>query len=506
MKRKIALLAINLGLFFAVIETTITAGENAGTSASANKKPNVVFFLIDDLGVNDVGAYNPKTFYETPNVDALAKEGVRFNSGYTACCVCSPTRYSIQTGKYPARGAHTIWFGSNSNQTNKNRRFLDAEYVNRMSLDETTIGEAFHESGYKTIFIGKWHLGPTTEFFPENQGYDVNIAGGAHGNPGKDGYFSPYNNLHNLPNGPDGEYLTHRLAKEAVDQIKQAKDKPFFLYFSTYQVHTPLLAPEHLIEKYRKKAEKSGLPTEGEELFQSDPGAPNPRVRKIQSNPVYAAMVEEMDTAVGKVIAALKAEGVYDNTIIAFVGDNGGQANGPTSNLPIRAGKGWVYEGGHRVPYIIKSPKNKSGISDVPVITNDFYPTLLELAGLPLKPQQHLDGVSLKPLLYGNSAFAERTLYWHYPHYTSFPGGALRKNNFKFIRKYEDGGTELYDLKNDPYESRNIAAEKPELLKQLAEEHNNWLKSAGARFLRQKEGQTEKPWTPYAENNKDENK
>ncbi|MDR0611676.1 MAG: sulfatase [Planctomycetaceae bacterium] len=466
-----------------------------------NSKPNVVFFLIDDLGVNDVGAYNPNTFYETPNVDALAKAGVRFTSGYTACCVCSPTRYSIQTGKYPARGAHTIWFGSNSNQTNKNRKFLDAEYVDRMVLDETTIGEAFHDAGYKTIFVGKWHLGPSVEFFPENQGYDINIAGGAHGNPGKNGYFSPYNNLHHLPNGPDGEYLTHRLAKEATEQIKKAKDKPFFLYFATYQVHTPLLAPEPLIEKYRNKAEKLGLPIDGQNLFQNDPSAPNPRVRKIQSNPIYAAMVEEMDTAIGKVIQTLKDEGVYENTIIAFVSDNGGQANGPTSNLPIRAGKGWVYEGGHRVPYIIKAPKNKSGISDVPVMTTDFYPTLLELAGLPLKPQQHLDGVSLKPILFNPSTnvtdkLHHRTLYWHYPHYTSFPGGALRKDHFKFIRQYENGNTELYDLKNDPYEQHNIAAEKPELLKQLAEEHNRWLKSVNARFLRPKEGQTEKSWLP----------
>jgi arylsulfatase A-like enzyme len=484
-----------------IFPVILTAAQEGSTKSTAKtNRPNVVFFLIDDLGANDIGAYNPKTFYETPNVDALAKEGVRFTSGYTACCVCSPTRYSIQTGKYPERGAHTIWFGFNSNQTNKNRKFLDAEYVDRMALDETTIGEAFHDAGYKTIFVGKWHLGPDEEFFPEKQGYDVNIAGGQHGNPGKDGYFSPYNNLHNLPNGPDGEYLTHRLAREVVEQIKQAKDKPFFLYFATYQVHTPLLAPEPQIEKYRKKAEKLGLPTEGQDLLQNDPSAPNPRVRKIQSNPIYAAMVEEMDTAVGKVIDTLKAEGLYDNTIIAFVGDNGGQANGPTSNLPIRAGKGWVYEGGHRVPYIIKAPGNKNGVSDLPVITMDFYPTLLELAGLPLKPQQHLDGISLASLLRAESEpqakLPDRTLYWHYPHYTSFPGGALRKDNFKFIRKYEDGGTELYDLKNDPYEQNNIAAEKPELLKQLANEHNRWLKSVDARFLRQKEGQTEKPWTP----------
>ncbi|MDR0871206.1 MAG: sulfatase [Planctomycetaceae bacterium] len=470
----------------------------AAADAADTKKPNVVFFLIDDLGVNDIGANNPKTFYETPNVDQLAREGVRFTNGYTACCVCSPTRYSIQSGKYPARGAHTIWFGSTDNGKVK-AKFRDAEYVDQMALSEITLGEAFHDAGYKTVFVGKWHLGPNEDFYPEKQGYDVNIAGGKHGNPGKDGYFSPYNELHNLPNGPEGEYLTHRLAREAAEQIKQAKDKPFLLYFATYQVHTPLQAPEALIKKYEEKAARLGLPTKGPEVFvnseENNPANGQPiRIRQIQSLPVYAAMVEEMDAAVGKVIQTLKDEGIYDNMVIVFVSDNGGQAGQPTSNLPLRAGKGWVYEGGHRVPYIIKAPGIKSGVSDTPVITTDFYPTLLELAGLPLKPQQHLDGVSLKPVLDGGS-IAERPLYWHYPHYTSFPAGALRDGDWKFIRRYEDGKTELYNLKSDPYETADLSGKETAKVRELAEKHNAWLKSVNARFLREKDG-SGKPWQP----------
>ncbi|MDR3232291.1 MAG: sulfatase [Planctomycetaceae bacterium] len=462
----------------------------------AAERPNIVFFLVDDLGVMDIGANNPNTFYETPNVDRLAKEGVRFTNGYAACSVCSPTRFSIMTGKYPARGACTNWFGANDAA-----RFRGAEYNDRMPLNEITLAEAFKEAGYKTIYVGKWHLGPTEEFWPKNQGFDVNIGGWSRGNPGQGGYFSPYNNP-KLPDGPDGEYLTDRLAKEAVQQIREAKDSPFLLYFAFYQVHTPLLAPEPLIEKYRAKAERLHLPTGGKEILaasgeQNANGKPI-QIRKIQSHPVYAAMVESMDTAVGKVIDSLREEKLLDNTIICFVSDNGGQVNGPTSNLPIRAGKSWLYEGGHRVPYIIRLPHGKGSVSDVPVITNDFYPTLLDLAGLPLKPKQHLDGISLKPILEGGAAPKRDALYWHYPHYGAFPGGVIRKDDWKLIRRYEDGRTELYHLKDDPFEENDLADKEPERVKQLAEEHNQWLQSVGARFLREKNGS--EPWLPPYKN------
>jgi arylsulfatase A-like enzyme len=456
-------------------------------------KPNIVFFLVDDLGVMDIGAYNPNTFYETPNVDRIAQEGIRFTNGYTACCVCSPTRFSIMTGKYPARNACTNWFGAADSA-----KFQGAEYHNRLDLEEVTLGEAFKENGYKTVYIGKWHLGPTEEFWPEHQGFDVNIGGCNRGNPGKDGYFSPYNNNPRLPDGPDGEFLTERLAAEAVKQIDAVKDSPFLLYFAFYQVHTPLQAPEALIKKYREKAAKLNLPEEQDPTsIQENELRPNGKarlIRRVQSHPVYAAMVESMDTAVGRVIDKLRKEKLLDNTIICFVSDNGGLAENSTSNLPLRAGKGWLYEGGHRVPFIIRLPHGRAGTSDVPVITNDFYPTLLEIAGLPLKPSQHLDGVSLKPILEGKEPPKRDTLFWHYPHYGAFPGGALRKGDWKLIRRYEDGRVQLYNLKDDPSEQNDLATKEPEQTKQLAEEHDHWLQSVNAKFLREKNGQ--KPWLP----------
>jgi arylsulfatase A-like enzyme len=470
----------------------------------AGDKPNIVFFLVDDLGVMDIGAYNPNIFYETPNVDRIAKEGIRFTNGYSACCVCSPTRFSIMTGKYPARNACTNWFGAADSA-----KFRGAEYHDRLDLEEITLAETFKEAGYKTAYVGKWHLGPTEEFWPENQGFDVNIGGCHKGNPGrggyqgKGGYFSPYNNPR-LLDGVEGEFLTERLTEEAIKQIKVMKNSPFFLYFAFYQVHTPLQAPEVLIEKYREKAKRLNLPEEQDPTsIQENELRPNGKarlIRRIQSHPVYAAMVESMDTAVGRIMDTLYEEKLLDNTIICFVSDNGGLAENSTSNFPLRAGKGWLYEGGHRVPFIIRVPQGRAGISEVPVITNDFYPTLLELTGLPLKPLQHQDGVSLKPILDGKEPPKRDTLYWHYPHYGAFPGGAIRKGDWKLIRRYEDGRVQLYNLKEDPSEQNDCAEKESERTKQLAEEHDHWLQSVNAKFLREKDGY--KPWLPTYKNNR----
>lgn len=456
-----------------------------------------MFFLVDDLGVMDIGAYNPDTFYETPNVDQLAQSGTRFTQGYAACCVCSPTRFSLMTGKYPVRNGCTNYFGGK-----RSERFLPAPLHEQLDLDETTLAEAFKEAGYKTAFIGKWHLGPTPEFWPENQGFDVNIAGCSHGAPSS--YFSPYRNPR-LADGPDGEFLTERLANEAVVQIKAMKDSPFLLYFSFYQVHVPLTAPEPLVEKYRRKARQLGLPTNNDELFAPEEQTwprDDPRlVRERQTHPVYAAMVESMDTAVGRVTEALRAENLLDNTILCFVADNGGLSTAegsPTSNMPLRAGKGWLYEGGHRVAYIIRTPNGSPLESDVPVTTTDFYPTLLDLAGLPQKPEQHLDGVSLKPLLDGTRTTLDReSLFWHYPHYANqggFPGGAIRTGDWKLIRRYEDGRTHLYNLAADPSEQHDLADMEPERTATMATALDRWLESTGAKFLEPKDGLT--PWNP----------
>ncbi|MCL2709240.1 MAG: sulfatase [Planctomycetaceae bacterium] len=459
-------------------------------------QPNVIIFLADDLGAMDIGANNPNTFYETPNVDRLATEGINFTQGYAACCVCSPTRLSMMTGKYPARTGATDWFSSN-----RSERFNPAPLHNRMELDEFTIAKAFREAGYKTAHIGKWHLGPTPEFWAENQGFDVNIGGFSQGSPPS--WVSPYRNPR-LEDGPEGEFLTERLAQEAVDFIKKTKDSPFLIHYSFYQVHTPLWAPEALVQKYRDKAQALGLPTANAELFAPEDQhqlTDNPRlVRVRQTHAVYAAMVEAMDTAVGRVVEALREEGLLENTIICFMSDNGGLSTSegsPTSNAQLRAGKGWQYEGGIRVPFIIRVPGIAGQVSECPVITNDIFPTMLELAGLPPRPAQHLDGVSLAPIFAGKETVGRERLYWHYPHYSNqggFPGGAVREGDWKMIRHYEEGRVSLYNLKDDPSERNDLAASEPLRANDLAAKHDLWLKSVGAKFLQERNGH--QPWKP----------
>lgn len=473
------------------------------SAAGNGAKPNVVFFLVDDLGAMDIGAFNLETFYETPNVDRLAGEGFRFTHAYSAGCNCSPTRFSLMTGKYPARNFCTDIFGAK-----RNGRYESPEHNHRLDLEETTLAETFKEAGYKTVFIGKWHLGPNENYWPENQGFDVNIGGHAKGHPSS--YFSPYENP-KLKDGPKGEFLTDRLCEETLKTIRDMKDEPFFLYYSFYQVHTPLMAPENLIEKYRKKAKELNLSEEIGELFEKEEqnrDTDSPRlIRSRQTHAVYAAMVESMDKTIGRIVDCLKEKGIYENTIICFVSDNGGLAT-PTSNKPFRAGKGWLYDGGIRIPWIIRSvnSEHKPGKSDIPVITNDFYPTLLDMAGIPLKPDQHKDGISLVPILGGEPeklTLRER-LYWHFPHYAnsgSFPGGAIREGDWKLIRRYEDGRVHLYNLKNDIGEQNDFSESDPERTNDLSEKLDEWLEKMNARFLGEKNGRI--PWKPdYIEKQK----
>ncbi len=380
---------------------------------------NVVFFLVDDLGYMDVSPNNADTFYETPNLQRLAKSAMRFTNGYAANPVCSPTRFSIQTGKYPTRADATNFFSGK-----REGRFKPAPLNDLMPLDEVTVAEVFKEGGYKTYFAGKWHLGPTEEYWPEAQGYEINKGGHERGGPyGPGKYFSPYGNPR-LEDGPEGEHLPMRLARETSEFIQANKDQPFFAFLAFYSVHTPLMAPKELVAKYEAKAEKLGLvgKTEFAPEEQIEPNPKKPReVRILQKHAVYAAMVESMDTAVGRVLDAIDAAGIADDTVVCFMSDNGGLSTSegsPTSNLPLRGGKGWLYEGGIREPFIIRAPGVAEGGStcDVPVISTDFYPTLLDLCGLPAKPKQHLDGVSLVPLLKGGQSLDRDALYWHYPH------------------------------------------------------------------------------------------
>ena len=471
----------------------------AGSAAAADR-PNVVFILVDDLGVMDVEPYNPETFYETPNISRLAARSVRFTNGYAANPVCSPTRYSIMTGKYPTRAACTNWFSGE-----RTGRFRGAEFNSAMPLEEFTVAEAFQASGYRTGFLGKWHLGPTEEFWPEAQGFDENIGGHRAGSP-PGGYFAPYQNP-KMPSGPDGEYLTDRLGREAADMIERFGDDPFLIELAFHSVHIPLQAPDDRTAPYAEAAERLGLTDE--ERFDPEeqvwPTVEPRRVRVRQDHPTYAAMVRSMDLAVGRVLDRLEALGLADETVICFMSDNGGLSTSegmPTSNLPYRGGKGWVYEGGIREPFMIAWPgvTDSGGTCGVPVISNDFYPTLLEIAGLPARPEQHLDGVSLAPLLRDVGATLDReALFWHYPHNSNqggFPGGAIRAGDLKLIERFEDGRVHLFDLASDPGERADLADRRPEDVEDLRRRLHDWYDEVGARFLRPLEGGGPEPWRP----------
>ena len=464
--------------------------------AEAAKRPNFVFILVDDLGYMDIGANNPATFYETPNVDQLSREGVRFTNGYAANPVCSPTRYSIMTGKYPSRVDATNFFSGK-----RQGRFKPAPLNNHMPLSEMTVAEALKEAGYRTAFFGKWHLGPTEEFWPEQQGFDLNFGGHARGAPRN--YFSPYFNPR-LKDGSQGEHLTRRLTDEVIRQIDEFKDDPFLCYLAFYTVHTPLQAPKDLIAKYREKAEALAGQPEFAEDEQVWPGAKARRVRILQKHATYAAMVESMDAAVGRITDRLKELNLYDNTVICFTSDNGGLATSegsPTSNLPLRGGKGWLYEGGIREPFLIRAPGvSKSGnVCDTPVISTDFYPTILDLAGIGLKSEQHLDGKSLVPLLSGDNTIARDALFWHYPHYSNqggIPGGAIRIGDYKLIERFEDGQSHLYNLKSDIGERNDLAASMPDQVASMKTRLHNWYENVDAKFLQAKSPESATPWRP----------
>jgi arylsulfatase A-like enzyme len=424
---------------------------------------------------------------------------VRFTNGYAANPVCSPTRYSILAGKYPSRVAATNWFSGV-----RAGRFLPAPLNSVMPLEEVTLAEALQESGYRTAFLGKWHLGPSAEFWPEAQGFEINVGGHDRGGP-PGGYFAPFRNPR-LADGAPGEHLTERLTEEALKLLEQLQESPFLLYFSFYTVHTPLQAPKPLVEKYQAKAERLGLG--GQEEFAAEeqvwPVEAPRRVRTVQRHATYAAMVETMDTAVGRVLAKLEALGLDDNTIVFFMSDNGGLSTSegsPTSNLPLRGGKGWLYEGGIREPFLIRWPgvTQAGAVCETPVTSVDFYPTMLEMASLPPPAAQRLDGRSLAPLLRGQAAELDRdAIFWHYPHYSNqggFPGGAVRMGDWKLLERYEDGRVHLYNLREDVGEQTDLAAEQPERVGKMRSRLHGWYEEVGAKFLRPQPGGPE-PWRP----------
>ena len=457
------------------------------------KEPNVVVFLVDDLGYMDIGANNPDCFYDTPNIDRLSDSGMRFTDGYAANPVCSPTRYSLMTGKYPTRVQATNFFSGK-----RSGKFNPAPLVDDMAAKEITIAEALKTKGYATFFAGKWHLGHSEELYPQGQGFDINIGGWARGGPytGKK-YFAPFENPQMEVESPEGEHLPARLARDTAEFIEANMDQPFLAYLSFYSVHTPLQGRPDLVEKYKARAaEIAGEEFADEEQVFGD----KPRqVRVLQKHAVYAAMVEAMDEAVGTVLDQLEASGIADNTIVVFTSDNGGLSTSegsPTSNLPLRGGKGWVYEGGIREPWIIRYPgvTEPGSVSEEMICSIDLLPTVAAAAGIEI---DHLiDGIDLAPALRGGK-LDRQSLYWHYPHYSNqggIPGGAIREGNYKLFERYEDGRVHLYDLKNDIGEQNDLAAEKPELVQEMRKRLHQWYKEVDAKFLQEKDGNT--PWNP----------
>lgn len=463
-------------------------------AAAAQPLPNVVVFLVDDLGYMDVQPNNPTCFYETPNIQKLAETGMRFTDGYAANPVCSPTRYSLMTGKYPTRVKATNYFSGK-----RAGKFNPAPLHDQMDVGEVTLAEMLKQKGYATFFAGKWHLGPNEAFYPQNQGFDVNMGGRNGGGPytGKK-YFSPFENDQLKPDSPPGEHLPDRLARETAAFIDAHKEGPFLAYLSFYSVHTPLMGRPDLVEKYRKKAASVTGPefAEEENVF-----GPKPRqVRVLQKHAVYAAMVEAMDQAVGKVLKQLEDSGIASRTIVVFTSDNGGLSTSegsPTSNLPLRGGKGWVYEGGIREPWIIRWPgvTAPGSVSREPICSIDLFPTLAAISGA--KAPHAVDGIDLTPALKGG-ALQREALYWHYPHYSNqggIPGGAIRSGDWKLFERFEDGRVHLYNLREDVGEQNDLAEKMPEKVQALRGKLHQWYTETEAEFLQAK-GENDSPWRP----------
>lgn len=459
----------------------LAASARPAAAADSARRPNIVFLIADDLGQRDLGSYG-STFYETPHLDRLAAEGARFTDAYAACPVCSPTRASLLTGKYPQRTGVTDYIGAAQPAAwKRNTPLLPAPYSTELALAETTLAEALKPAGYATFFAGKWHLGPKGRW-PENQGFDVNLGGNDRGGPyGGDKYFSPYGNP-SLPDGPPGEHLPDRLAREAADFIGRHKTQPFLVYLPFYDVHTPLMARPDLQKKYEAKRQRLGLT----DTKWGRDGASD--VRLTQNHVVYAAMVEAMDQAVGRIMQALRDHDLERDTIVIFTSDNGGLSTAegwPTSNLPLRGGKGWLYEGGVREPLIVRWAGHiKPGtVLATPVTSPDFFPTLLAAARVPLPADLPPDGANLLPLLTAGRALPERALYWHYPHYGNqggAPGSSIRRGDWKLIAWSEGDRLELFNLALDPGELTNLADRDPDRVRALRADLVVWRKSVGA--------------------------
>lgn len=469
-----------MSLFCRVLVLLLLVG---GRLAAADST-NFVFFLVDDLGWADIGCFG-SDFYETPNLDALAESGMKFTNGYAACPVCSPTRASIMTGRHPVRVDITDWIPGRDATKVAGAKFQHVHDRDNLALEEVTIAEVLKKNGYETFFAGKWHLGDKGHW-PTDQGFDYNIGGNSKGSP-PGGYYAPWTNPTLKANNSE-EYLTERLTAESLEFLDRRDSKnPFLLYLAYYNVHTPIQAYEKHIKHFTEKA--AGLPDQPETIVEHDGVS-----RARQDNAALASMVSAVDDSVGAILRKLDESGLAENTVVIFFSDNGGLCTlgnrpGPTSNLPLRSGKGWLYEGGVREPTIIRAPGvTKAGsVCETPIVSMDFFPTMLELGGLDLQPELHMDGQSILPLLRGetSSSLRDRAFYWHYPHYHGSswaPGASIRDGDWKLINFYHYDNVELYNLRTDPGEQNDLsekeAAKKTELLNKL----QAWQRKMNARM------------------------
>ena len=444
-------------------------------------RPNVLLVLVDDLGWVDTG-YMGSTFYETPNIDQLAATSAQFHSAYAASPVCSPTRASLMTGQHPARVRITDWIPG---VDPKNRELLGPADRDELPLETETLAERFKAAGYATFYAGKWHLGGEG-YYPEDQGFDINRGGHDRGTP-PGGYYSPYENPR-LEDGPEGEYLTDRLTDETIRFVSAPRDAPFFAMLAFYTVHTPIQASTRHVDHYTAKARQ--LPDIGDDSHERERNA---WVKRRQDDDAYASMVAALDENVGRLLDALDAAGLSGSTVVVFTSDNGGLSafegrNGrsrrATSNVPLRAGKGWVYEGGIRVPLLIRAPSvNEPGArSDIPVTSADLAPTLLDLAGIDAAGAR-FDGLSLRPLLKTGGEVDRDAVYFHYPHYHasgSVPSAAIRSGDWKLVHFFENSTSELYRLSEDLGERNDLSATLPDRAAALEKRLFDWLDSVDA--------------------------
>jgi len=459
MKRRDFLKSASLAATAAVLPRPAGAAD-----AKKPSRPNIVFINMDDLGWRDV-AFMGSKFYETPNIDKLAREGMIFTNAYSNAANCAPSRACVMSGQYgPRHGVYTV--GSSARGNARTRKLIPTKNRTDLPDDNITIAEALRPAGYISATMGKWHLGKD----PKTQGFDVNVAGSSAGHPPT--YFSPYRNKR-LPDGPRGEHLPYRLTTEAIKFVEANKARPFFLYLPYFSVHTPIQAPKEITAKYKAKGPAGG-----------------------QGHATYAAMIESADTNIGRLMKKIAALGLRENTIVIFTSDNGGISK-ISSQAPARAGKGSYYEGGIREPLIVRWPaKIKAGTRcDTPVIGIDFYPTLLEATGAKKPDGKLLDGISLMPLLTQSGELKARALFWHFPIYLqnyssqdggrdplfrTRPGCAMRLGDWKLHEYFEDGGLELYNLTDDLGERNNLADKMPDKTRELHAMMRKWREETKA--------------------------